>query len=204
MIRRYTLSKLFLSVSCSLQYILYMRFLTAFLLLCAAVLFPVAAAQTIVSVEAYPHTYLSFDASYDPEPVRIQYGGSGSFNVYQEMYGPLFLTAGAGIDTTAQSRPYGSELQRAFTSLSTKAGISFREEQWGFSVKTHGLFSTYTGTYVKFAHLGFSLEPYFTVITSPLNLSLLGIIGYDWRWDIDHNLYAGIGIAAAIPLRGQP
>lgn len=201
--QRSSLCKLFLSVFSSLQYILYMKLLTAFLLVCTAVLFP-AAAQTVISVEAYPHAYLSFDQSYDPEPVRIQYGTSGSFNVYQQVYGPLFLTAGAGIETTLPSQPYGSELQKAFTSLSGKAGISVRSEYVGVSVKTHGLFSTYTGTYVKFAHLAFSLEPYVTIITEPLYLSLLGVVGYDWRWDVDHNLYAGIGITAAIPLRGRP
>lgn len=179
-----------------------MKLFTAIVLLIAAVLLP-AAAETSVSVEAYPYTYMSFDASYDPEPVRIQYGGSGSFNAYQQISGPLFITAGAGIETTAQSKPYGSVVQRAFTSLSGKAGLSFREDMWGVSLKTHAVFSTYTGTYVKFAHLGFSLEPYVTIMNDPLNLSILAIIGYDWRWDIDHNLYAGIGVTAAIPLRGR-
>jgi hypothetical protein len=180
-----------------------MKLRAAFLLLITAVLFP-AVGQTIISVEAYPHAYLSFDETYDPEPLRLQYGTSGSFNVYQQIYGPLFLTAGAGIETTLPSKPYGSELQKAFTSLRGSAGIRVSNELFGMSVKAHGLFSTYTGTYVKFAHLGFSLEPYVTIITDPLYLSLLGVIGHDWRKDIDQNLYTGIGISAAIPLRGRP
>jgi hypothetical protein len=180
-----------------------MKLRAAFLLLIAAVLFP-AAAETIISVEAYPHAYLSFDDSFDTEPMRIQYGTSGSFTIYQHVYGPLFLTAGAGIETTLPSLPYGNELQKAFTSLRGSAGIRVSNELLGASVKAHGLFSTYTGTYVKFAHLAFSLEPYVTIITDPLYLSLLGIVGFDWRWDNDHNLYTGIGIAAAIPLRGRP
>jgi hypothetical protein len=180
-----------------------MKLRAAFLLLITAVLLP-AAAETILWVEAYPYAYLSFDETYDPEPLRLQYGGTGTFNVYHELHGPLFLTAGAGVDMTVQSKPYGSVVQRAFTSLRGSIGISLRDERFGLSLKTHGWFSTYTGTYVKFAHLGFSLEPYVTIITDPLYLSLLGVIGHDWRKDIDQNLYTGIGISAAIPLRGRP
>jgi hypothetical protein len=181
-----------------------MKNLLAVLLIMACSI-PALSGQTLISVDASPQVYLSFDQEYDADvPMRIQYGGKASADVYYKAAGPLFITAGFGLGTTSQSEPYGLVVQRAFTSLTGSAGISMRfNQRWGISIKTHGNYSTYTGSYVKFSHMSLSLDPYLTIIDTPLRISITGNIGYDWRRDIDHNLYGGVGLSASLPFRGD-
>ena len=154
-----------------------------------------------VEVSAQPTVYISIDDSYQSEQARLQYGADLRTGLLFPLTDAIALSAQLGLGCVAPSQVYGSSFLRGYTSISLGLGVDYAiSSRMGLRAEADALYSTYIGTYIRFAHIGITCSPYYTIFEDRWRIILEMPIRYDLRRDIDHTVSAGLGVRVLLPL----